>query len=294
MYYFNILFNSNVDEPSNLFIFKKKKIGYIYIVSYLNDIIDINKKLNNINSNFIKNYKEIKIRIENKIENTNFSIDINNYNIKDFLYESKDILKNNKLTINNIEYIFNNIFKVSTNSSSEPKNIINKNNEKEEFNINLTNLTTFTNESESSSISNGTDESNSKKINKCLNKKKELQNTINKEKILLEKLIEKKNIFDSDKKIFFLLLEKKKEEKDNFVIPFFFQNKFNIFYKLYLDDNLTWDKYLDNEPEAITFDSSKYADIFIQNNNLNKNIYTKKTTETSDTDIPTSDIEISD
>ena len=95
------------------------------------------------------------------------------------------------------------------------------------------------------------------------------------------------------------MLNLEENELKDFEIPFFFKNKYPIFKKLFLEKELTFEKYLENEPERVSFIPNNYGEIFIKNNENLKDVAkeinsVKIKLETESDEIDTSNIELSD
>jgi len=107
---------------------------------------------------------------------------------------------------------------------------------------------------------------NLEKIDKINKDKIDLQHNINMLNIKKQKILESKQIYDNDIKLYNLFNEKIINEP-GFKIPELFENKYNIFKKLDLENKLSWDTFI------LEYDNNinDYDDYFISNN-YEKNI----------------------
>ena len=94
-----------------------------------------------------------------------------------------------------------------------------------------------------------------------INKNKiEIQHTINMLNIKKEKILESKQVYDNDIKLYNLFNTKLINEP-NFIIPELFNDKYNIFKKLDSEDRLSWDTYILESNNDI----NDYNNYFIEN-----------------------------
>ena len=103
----------------------------------------------------------------------------------------------------------------------------------------------------------------------------ELQRNINKLKIQKEKINESKQVYESDLKLF-NMFKNSVETETNFKIPEIFAKKYEIMNKLFIEDKLTWENFINNYKNenyyGDYFSSNSYEEKFA--NNSENDLYT--------------------
>jgi len=208
-------------------------MNFNYLIEYNSKIIGVFNTFNDaelfslscIQNNFMKNeFVKILVFHSNSCYCseikyiTNFK-KFNFININNNLSNSDNILNSDSNNIVNSDNILNSDF----NNNDSDKNYPNNNNNKEEENIEL-------------------EEFRHKKI--------ELQHEINLINCEKRKLEEKKNIYESDLKLFNIFINKSSDE-----VPELFISKFNIMKKLNNENKLNFDNYYNNIYEEYEIDS---------------------------------------
>ena len=119
---------------------------------------------------------------------------------------------------------------------------------------------------------------NEKRINEIEKEKHDLIHNMNLLKVQQNKIIEIKQVFDVDLKLFnqFKLT---KETDNDFVIPELFLNKYKIMNKLLLEDKLDWSNYYNKMKN--NKDNDIYNEHFITNSYENSFINNKKSDKTN-------------
>ena len=107
----------------------------------------------------------------------------------------------------------------------------------------------------------------------------ELQRNINKLKIQKEKINESKQVYESDLKLF-NMFKNSVETETNFKIPEIFAKKYEIMNKLFIEDKLTWENFINNYKNE-----NYYGDYFSSNS------YEEKFANNSENDLCTNTID---
>jgi hypothetical protein len=96
----------------------------------------------------------------------------------------------------------------------------------------------------------------------------ELQRNINKLKLQKEKINESKQVYESDLKLF-NIFKNSVETNDNFEIPVIFAKKYEIMNKLFIEDKLSWENFINNYKNenyyGDYFSSNSYEEKFANN-----------------------------
>ena len=107
----------------------------------------------------------------------------------------------------------------------------------------------------------------------------ELQRNINMLKIQKEKINESKQVYESDLKLF-NMFKNSVETENNFKIPEIFAKKYEIMNKLFIEDKLTWENFINNYKNE-----NYYGDYFSSNS------YEEKFANNSENDLCTNTID---
>jgi len=95
-----------------------------------------------------------------------------------------------------------------------------------------------------------------------------LQRNINKLKLQKEKINESKQVYESDLKLF-NIFKNSVETNDNFEIPVIFAKKYEIMNKLFIEDKLSWENFINNYKNenyyGDYFSSNSYEEKFANN-----------------------------
>ena len=114
----------------------------------------------------------------------------------------------------------------------------------------------------------------------------ELQRNINMLKIQKEKINESKQVYESDLKLF-NMFKNSVETETNFKIPEIFAKKYEIMNKLFIEDKLTWENFINNYKNenyyGDYFSSNSYEEKFA--NNSENDLYTTTIDEQIDISI---------
>ena len=114
----------------------------------------------------------------------------------------------------------------------------------------------------------------------------ELQRNINMLKIQKEKINESKQVYESDLKLF-NMFKNSVETETNFKIPEIFAKKYKIMNKLFIEDKLTWENFINNYKNenyyGDYFSSNSYEEKFA--NNSENDLYTTTIDEQIDISI---------
>ena len=106
-----------------------------------------------------------------------------------------------------------------------------------------------------------------------------LQRNINKLKLQKEKINESKQVYESDLKLF-NMFKTSVETNENFEIPVIFAKKYEIMNKLFIEDKLSWENFINNYKNE-----NYYGDYFSSNS------YEEKFTNNSENDLCTTTID---
>jgi hypothetical protein len=106
-----------------------------------------------------------------------------------------------------------------------------------------------------------------------------LQRNINKLKLQKEKINESKQVYESDLKLF-NIFKNSVETNENFEIPVIFAKKYEIMNKLFIEDKLTWENFINNYKNE-----NYYGDYFSSNS------YEEKFANNSENDLCTTTID---
>ena len=95
-----------------------------------------------------------------------------------------------------------------------------------------------------------------------------LQRNINKLKLQKEKINESKQVYESDLKLF-NIFKNSVETNENFEIPVIFAKKYEIMNKLFIEDKLSWENFINNYKNenyyGDYFSSNSYEEKFANN-----------------------------
>jgi hypothetical protein len=238
----------------NEYIFMSKILSYNDL-SQLGDklkIIYIDDELSIMtNVYFIQNNKVI----------DQFNTEINNISLDDKYRQ----LFSKLLLLLTKENILKNINKSSKDISSKDKS-------SKYDSDSITSNTSIKNDSDSDSDSDSESDEVFKQI---ITKQKANQHNINNLNKQKEDLIESKNIFAADLKIYTILSTELNKNKDK-EIPVLFKSKYPIFKKLEQDNNLTWEGYMENEPTDNMLNDHSFSGLFNNDEDLMINAHLNK------------------
>ena len=218
-------------------------MSYIYTIKYCNNIIGIYDSYD-LAYNYI-----ISLLQNNLINNISNNIIIYKYILNAGHYIETIKFKNNDISelLNKKKKYINNIIK----SKCDNKTIKIQNNNTIKSNY----------DEETIKIQNDNDLEKNIEIIDNINKNKiEIQHDINMLNQKKEKILESKQVYDNDIKLYNLFNTKIINEP-NFIIPELFNDKYNIFKKLDLENRLSWDTYILESNNDI----NNYNNYFVEN-----------------------------